>query len=215
MPCYADNWKASAFFTSWRLLHSCLKCTLILIRSSGPEQVCSEGREQRKTVSNIISETCEAKFTVLKENNLSPPGSQKEWLQISEQFMKVWSMPHVVGCIDGKHSRVEFPKLSGTLYYNYKGLFSIVLMTIYNVNYCFTLFDLGQYGSNNNSGVLINSEMGKRFDENLLCVLEDRKLTESHENSLLYFILGDEIFPLKIWLMRPYLGRNASEEEKI
>ena len=28
-------------------------------------------------------------------------------------------------------------------------------------------------------------------------------------------MLGDEIFPLKKWLMRPFPGRNATEEEKI
>ena len=30
-----------------------------------------------------------------------------------------------------------------------------------------------------------------------------------------HFLLGDEIFPLKKWLMRPYPGKNGSEEERI
>ena len=30
-----------------------------------------------------------------------------------------------------------------------------------------------------------------------------------------YFLLGDEVFPLKKWLMRPYLGLDADEEERV
>ena len=115
----------------------------------------------------------------------------------------------------GKHIRVECPKLSGTLYYNYKGFFSIVLMAICDANYCFTMFDLGQYGSNNDSGILANSEMGQMLDNDLLNVPEDSKLTDNHEETLPYFLLGDEIFPLKKWLMRLFPGKNATEEERI
>ena len=107
-------------------------------------------------------------------------------------------MPHVIGCLDGgKHIRVECPKLSGTLYYNYKGFSSIVLTALCDPNYCFTLFYLGQYGSNNDSGILANSAMGKIFEEDQLNVPPDCKLSEDDEHSLPYFLLGDEIFPLK------------------
>ena len=30
-----------------------------------------------------------------------------------------------------------------------------------------------------------------------------------------YFLLGDDILPLKKWLIKPYPGRNFSEEQKI
>ena len=88
-------------------------------------------------------------------------------------------------------------------------------MALCDANYCFTLFDLRQYGSNNDSGILANSEMGKLFEEDQLNVPPDCKLSKDDEHSLPYFLLGDEIFPLKKWLMRPYPGKNASEEERI
>ena len=71
------------------------------------------------------------------------------------------------------------------------------------------------WGSNNNSGILANSKMGKMFEEDLLNVPPDCKLSEDDERSLPYFLLGDEIFPLKKWLMRPYPGKNASDKERI
>ena len=53
------------------------------------------------------------------------------------------------------------------------------------------------------------------FEEDQLNVPLDCKLSEDDEHSLPYFLVGDEIFPLKEWLMRPYPGGNASEEEQI
>ena len=41
------------------------------------------------------------------------------------------------------------------------------------------------------------------------------KLYQSSYQDLPYFLLGDEIFPLKDWLMRPFPGAGATEEEKI
>ena len=99
---------------------------------------------------------------------MTPLGIKEERLEVSKKFEEVWNMPHFIGCIDGKHIRVKCPKLSGTLYYNCKGFFSIVLMALCDANYYFTLFDLGQYGSNNNSGILANSEMGNMFEEDQL-----------------------------------------------
>ena len=57
-------------------------------------------------------------------------------------------MPHVSGSIDSKYIRVECPVLTGSQYFNYQGFFSMVLLDICDTNYCFALFDLGQYGSN-------------------------------------------------------------------
>ena len=167
----------------------------------------------RDAVSKIVSETCDAIYSVLKEKYLSYPKFEHDWLHISEQFEEMWNMPHTIGCVDGKHIRIECPKLSGTLYY--KGFFSMVLLAICDANYCFTLFDLGQYGSNNDSGVLANSQMGQMFEDDLLHVPPDTKLQKDDLHDCPYFLLGDEIFPLKKWLMRPFPGKTADEKERI
>ena len=76
-------------------------------------------------------------------------------------------------------------------------------------------FNLGQFGSNNGSGVLINSELGQLFEQNRLNLPAETNLITSDDRIAPYFLLGDEIFPLKKWLMRPYPSLNADEEERV
>ena len=104
---------------------------------------------------------------------MTPPGSREERPEIPKKFEEVWNMLNVIGGIGGKYIRVECLKLSGTLYYNNKGFFSIVLMALCDAKLCVILFDLGQYGSVNDNGILANSEMGKMFEEDQLNVPSD------------------------------------------
>lgn len=74
--------------------------------------------------------------------------------------------------------------MSGTYYYNYKGFYTIILLAICDSNYCFTLFDFGHYGSNNDRGVLANSDMKEVFEKQNKEVVQNRmsctlKLLES------------------------------------
>jgi len=149
---------------------------------------------------------------VLSPSYLRPPRSPDDWIEISKGFENIWNMPNVLGAIDGKHIQIEAPANTGTLYHNYKGFFSIVLLAICDAKYCFTLVDIGQYGSNNDSGVLAKSEIGKRFEENKMNLPAPRKVNSCSYDPLPYYLVGDEIFPLKDWMMRPYPGKLTEEQ---
>ena len=88
---------------------------------------------------------------------LQPPASQEHWLAISKQFEFQWNLPHVIGALDGKHIRIQCRPGTETLFHNYKGFVSMVLLALCDANYCFTLIDIDQYGSNNYSVVLAQS----------------------------------------------------------
>ena len=55
-----------------------------------------------------------------------------------------------------------------TLFYKYKRFFSMVLLAVCDAKYCFTMFDVGHCGSNNDSGVLLKSKMGKKLAQGSL-----------------------------------------------
>ena len=140
-----------------------LAITLRFLACGETQQALSQYFQVGKsTVSKILEEVCDAIWDNLQEYVRSPETKQ-DWLKIAEEFERIWNMPHCIGALDGKHISIIAPRNSGTLFHNYKAFFSLILMAACDAHYCFTLIDVGEYGSNNNSGVLWNSEMGKRF----------------------------------------------------
>ena len=116
-------------------------------------------RIARSTLSFILKETYEA----LAPDYLHPQSSAADWMKIAKGLETIWNIPHVLGALDGKHSCIHCPPNTGTLFHNCKELSSIILLTIFAVKYNFTLVDIGEYGSNNDSGSLANSTMGDKI----------------------------------------------------
>ena len=120
-------------------------------------------------------------------------------------------MPHCLAAIDGRHIAVRQPKHSGSLWHNYKGFFSLVLLAICGAQYCFSFVDVGEHRSNNNSGIFLNSEMGDLFRQGNLNI-PPRIKNSGSDYELSYFLVGDEIFPLQDWLIQPYAGSSLINE---
>ena len=192
-----------------------LAVTLRFLASGESQQSLSFSyRIGRSTLSGILKQTCDVMYSCLSELYLSPPSSQTDWQMISTDFEEIWNLPHVVGAIDGKHVRIQCPNKTGSLYHNYKGFFSLVLLAICDARYCFTMYDVGHYGSNNDSGVLAKSKIGELLETNRMKLPEPKTLDGCNYDPLPYYLVGDEIFPLKTWLMRPYPGK-LTEEQRI
>ena len=66
----------------------------------------------------------------------------------------------------------------------------MILLAVCDARYCFTIFDMGQYGSNNDSGVLLISKTGKKLAQESLNISSGTTLNECALNPLFYFLLG-------------------------
>jgi len=65
------------------------------------------------------------------------PTSPEEWTPIGKVFRVRWNVPHAIGALGGKHVAIRKPAKSGSLYYNYKGFYSMVLMALVDRDYKF------------------------------------------------------------------------------
>lgn len=168
------------------------------------------------TVGLIVRHTCDIIWNILQPIDMAPP-TREDWIKIEAGFLNKWQFPNCCGSLDGKHVLITAPKKSGSLFFNYKGTFSIVLMALADHNYRFIYVDVGDYGSNSDGGVFKNSLFGKAFMEGAFD-LPERTLPNFEESGPLPgLFVGDEAFPLRPDLMRPYSRSSArlSRTERI
>jgi hypothetical protein len=114
--------------------------------------------------------------------------------------------------VNNKHF-FQCPNNAGSSYFNYKHTHSIVLLGICNANYCFTYVDIGAYGRSD-GGIFKDSLIGQKFHNNEMNLPQPRPLTSNGE-SLPYVLVGDEAFQLINYLLRPYPGKNLTEQRTI
>ena len=166
----------------------------------------------KSTVCQIVLEKSLSTYNSLKDLYMKTPSSKEVWLHISARFDDTWNFPHCFGAIDGKRIRKECPEMTGICYYNNKGFYSIVLLAVCDSNYCFTLFNLRHYGSNSDSEVLAKSKIGETIEGRELDIPAPSTYMTCDFDPLPYFLVGDEIFPMKTWLMRPHPGKLTKKQ---
>ncbi|KAJ8946584.1 hypothetical protein NQ314_008839 [Rhamnusium bicolor] len=84
-----------------------------------------------------------------------------------------------------------------------------------DANYKFIAIDVGAYGKNSDGGIFKNSNLGRGLNNNTLHIPPAKQLPGSNE-ILPFVIVGDEAFPLRTNLMKPYSRDivRGNEEKK-
>ena len=88
-------------------------------------------------------------------------------------------------------------------------------MAICDANYRFSYVSIGSYGRDNDASIFSRSEVYEKFHNNTVNIPHAEPLTSEDTETLPYFLVGDEIFALKNWLMKPFPGRGLTEREKL
>lgn len=99
----------------------------------------------KSTMEAILPEVCQAIVDVLVPVYL-PTLNKDTWEKISKEFEVFWNLPHCLGALDGKHFALKKPPHSGSIFFNYKKYFSMVLLAVCDAYKRFTWFNMGHYG---------------------------------------------------------------------
>ena len=124
------------------------------------------------TVSGIVREVARAIWTALVEDTMPVPKAEY-WRAITAQFQERWNFPHCFGAIDGKHVVIQSPCNSGSLFFNYKSTYSLVLLAVVDADYLFRVVDVGGFGRTSDSGSLRNSAFGEGLRDGTLNIPPD------------------------------------------
>ena len=92
----------------------------------------------------------------------SPPMNGER--EVALQFQRKWNLPRALGVLDGKHVAIKCPIKPGSFYYNYKGFYSIVLMSLVDANYTFLWCDVGGAGHMSDAQIFNGSELKEAMD---------------------------------------------------
>lgn len=141
-----------------------------------------------------------------------PTPCREQWEKVEEKFATLWHYPNCVGAMDGKHVVFEKPSNTGSLHYNYKKEFSIVLLAVVDAEYRFITVDVGAYGKNSDGGIFRASKVGEGLINGRLDLPPEKVLPRT--NCILpHVIVADAAFPLLENVMRPYPGAQLTNDE--
>ena len=135
-------------------------------------------------------------------------------LQVAEGFEQRWNFPHACGALDGKHIAIKAPRRSGTVFFNYKGFFSIVLLALVDSDYKFLWADVGSNGSSSDCGVFNVSPLRAALESGDIGFPAPSPMTNEDKDTP-FFLVGEDAFPLRTWMMKPFSHRGMSNEERI
>ena len=186
-----------------------LFCSFLATRDSF-WTVSTHFRRGESTVAQLVYDVCEAIWEVMCPIYMAPP-TENDWRQIEHQFSTRWNFPKCIGVLDGKHIMIRAPPNSSSMFYNYKGFFSIILMALVDADYRFVFVDIGHYGSNGDSGVFRGSWFGQNYMNGTLNLPGPKQLPNYPRGGALpHCIVADEAFPLQMDLLKPFpRGKNV------
>lgn len=131
------------------------------------------------------------------------PNTEDDWKKIEKVFELRWNFPNCCGAIDGKHVQVKCPNNSGSEFFNYKKTFSIILFALVDGDYCFKFIDVGGNGRASDSTIFRESSLNVSMLNNSLH-LPKRSV-----------IIGDDAFPLRSDLLKPYSRKKLTVKQAV
>ncbi|XP_068121508.1 uncharacterized protein [Hyperolius riggenbachi] len=168
----------------------------------------------RSTIRYLVLDTCKLIWKVLQPEFMPTPDVPM-WEANMQLFWEKHDFPNCLGAVDGKHVRLVMPAFTGSLYYNYKKLFSLVLMAVVDPNLKFIYVDVGAYGSSHDSSVFQHSRFGVKLRTGQMTLPPPRPWPDTVEPPYPCVFVADEAFALSEHVMRPYAQRDMIHKKVV
>lgn len=85
----------------------------------------------------------------------------------------------------------------------------MVLLALVDADYKFLRVDVGANGSASDAGVFLNSHFRTMLESSKV------NLPDADGTPILYFFVGDDAFPIREWMQKPYQQRGLTNEQSI
>ena len=125
------------------------------------------------------------------------PTLPEDWLQVKPIFRHRWNIPHALGALDGKYIPIRCPQGGGSLYHNYD-----------------RFLEVGAASSSSDAQIFKHSDLRHKIEDGIISLPESESLGTGGPK-VNFFILEDDTFPLKIWLMKHYSRRGMDLKERV
>ncbi|TDH01504.1 hypothetical protein EPR50_G00181260 [Perca flavescens] len=156
------------------------------------------------TIRQIVPETCHAIYQVLREKYLKCPDTAHDWQQVSSGFMSQWNFPNCLGALDGKHVNIRPPPVTGSIYY----------VALVDSSYRFLYVDVGCNGRISDGGGSRGCTLADALVNRTTNIPAPAPLPGSDQLAP-YCIVADKAFPLTDYLLKPYVNRRLTVEQRI
>lgn len=150
-------------------------------------------------------------MSVYSEDFLLTPTEPEQWKAMAEQFEAKWQFPHTLGALDRKHVP-KCPENGGSLYYYYKGYHSIVLIALVGTDNKFRWVNVGAQGGFSDAQIWNQSDLKQAIERGLMG-LPTATPFPGDDKPLGYYIIADNAFSMRTWLMKPFFRRCLSYDE--
>lgn len=126
-----------------------------------------------------VKAVCKCLWKVFQPIHMPIP-TTLDYQCIAEIFNSIWKFPNCIGAIDGKHVRIKCPSHYGSMYYNYKHYFSIILEAVADDHYKFVCIEVGGYGKQSDGGTFAASDVGRLLNSNKLAIPGNKELPSTN-----------------------------------
>ena len=148
------------------------------------------------TIEKFVPEVCDAITRAYRDQVMQCPTLPEDWLLVESVFRRRWNFPHALSALDGRHIPIRCPQGGGSLFRNYKGFHSIVLLALVDGDYKFLWVEVGAAGSTSDTQIFKYTNLRHKIEDGSISFeFPDSESLGIGGLKVTFFLPGDDTFP--------------------